>query len=83
KAIAAADFNQDGKVDVALADPINNHVVLYPGVGDGSFGTGAATDAGQQPIFLSVADFNADGFPDLIVVDKAGNSVAVLMNKAH
>ena len=83
KAIAAADLNQDGKVALASTDPANNPVVLYPGNGDGTFGTGAASDAGQQPVFLSTADFNSDGFPDLIAVDKAGNAVSILMNKAQ
>ena len=59
--IAAADFNGDGKIDVALADGINQDVTVLAGNGDGDFNplTSVAMPAGA--VSLTAADFNGDG----------------------
>lgn len=68
--LAAADFNRDGKPDLALATTIGTVEVVL-GNGDGTFqpattysatglGTGNLTDT------VSIADMNGDGFPDLV-----------------
>lgn len=62
--MVAADFNLDGKLDLAITTSGSSQVLL--GNGDGTF---------QNPIVLAVmfvdpiaaADFNLDGKPDLIV----------------
>ena len=67
-----ADFNKDGKVDIAVALPGTNQVAVYFGNGDGTFQAPiAATVAlpsgmtfANSPIVA--ADFNHDGHPDLV-----------------
>lgn len=66
--VATADFDGDGKPDLAIGDGHRNMLTIYKGGGDGTF-----TQVPGDPIFvenpftLAVADFNADGHPDLMV----------------
>jgi predicted dienelactone hydrolase len=72
---AVADFNGDGKLDLALPDYDSNNVNVLLGNGDGSFrGQVGYTVGGSYSWSVAVGDFNADGKPDLAVTS-AGLSV--------
>ena len=79
--IVAADFNQDGHLDLATAD--NNHLSLLLGDGTGQFPT-VQFIAGPTFVFnLKTADLNQDGYPDLATVggiSGSGDAVFVLLN---
>jgi len=81
-AAVVADFNKDGKLDVAaIEEPggANEFVSMALGNGDGSFQT--PTQFGlDTPSIGSVAegDFNGDGNPDLAVTTQSGK-VSVLL----
>jgi hypothetical protein len=76
--LVAADFNGDGKLDLALADG-GTHVVIFTGNGDGTFTQAASTAVGASTLSaLVVADFNGDGIPDLAVVSY-NNSAMILL----
>src|SRR5262249_10186378 len=64
-AVAVADFNGDGKLDLVTANFSDQTVSILPGTGTGSFG--AKTDFGTNgsPRSVAVADFNGDGRLDL------------------
>ncbi|HZW79628.1 MAG TPA: FG-GAP-like repeat-containing protein [Candidatus Deferrimicrobiaceae bacterium] len=70
-ALALADFNGDGKLDIASGSA--NTIML--GNGDGTFQTGITLGATGPDI--AVGDFNQDGKPDLAV-----GGVRVLLNIA-
>jgi hypothetical protein len=73
-AVATADFNGDGKLDLAVPNVSGTTVSILLGNGDGTFQTQAQYQAGYAPIAVGVADFNGDGKPDLAVVNNGNDS---------
>ena len=61
--MVAADFNGDGKVDLAGT---YGDVYVTLGQGNGVFGNAAAFQAGGQAYSLAAGDFNGDGKVDLV-----------------
>jgi hypothetical protein len=85
-AIAAADFNGDGNLDLVEACasdevPCNNLLLILSGNGDGTFRQSCMT---PLPFFgsqsMAVGDFNGDGQPDAAVINSGANGVNVLLN---
>jgi len=81
-AIATADFNGDGKLDLAVVNQ-NGTVSVLLGVGDGTFQTPVNYATGTGPVALVTGDFNGDGIPDLAVVNSAANTVSILINNGN
>jgi hypothetical protein len=82
-ALAAGDFNHDGKIDLAVTDAAANAVVILPGNGDGTFTLGATVPVGSSPLSIVAGDFNRDGKPDLAVANTLDNTVTVLLGDGH
>ena len=83
-ALAVSDFNDDGKLDLAVGNISSSNVSVLLGNGDGTFQ--AAINFGNQlhPQSVAVGDFNADGKPDLALADFTppgfSGTVSVLLN---
>lgn len=72
ESVALGDFNHDGKLDMAIAAPVNStQVYVFLGNGDGTFQPATNYSAGTGPTSLVAADFNKDGNLDLAVADYA------------
>jgi hypothetical protein len=83
-ALTAADFNGDGKADLAVVSFSNQSIYILQGNGDGTFQTGVRYVVGANPQSIVAGDFNGDGKTDLAVanssVSTTGNgSVSVLL----
>jgi len=76
--ITSADFNNDGILDIAVIDGVNQVAVLL-GNGDGTLGAGTDFAVGTLPSELLAADFNGDGNMDLAVVNNIDANVSVLL----
>ena len=74
-----ADFNGDGKADVAFASQPD--VTVFLGNGDGNFQPALTTTADIQGYVLALGDFNGDGIPDLATITDAPNGVNMLLGK--
>ncbi len=78
--IAVADFNKDGKLDLALTNNIGVTVDLYLGHGDGTFvyQSSFASLYGLQNI--STTDIDGDGNPDLFIGSTSGGTFSTDAN---
>jgi FG-GAP-like repeat len=76
---ALADFNGDGRLDVAVANESDNTVSVLLANPDGSYAAKVDYPVGNAPVQLVAADFNSDGKIDLAVVNSRDNTVSVLL----
>jgi phospholipase C len=69
--LATGDFNNDGKLDVAVANGNTHTIQILLGNGDGTFTTGASFSVGSSPASvptsIAVGEFTEDGKLDLVV----------------
>src|SRR5205814_854663 len=78
--VFVADFNRDGKLDLAVANNSGSNVSILLGNGNGGFGLATNFGAGSVPIFISAADFNNDGKLDLAVANSINSgTVSILL----
>jgi hypothetical protein len=77
--VAVADFNGDGKVDLAVANRMTSNISVLLGNGDGTFQTAVNTVASLSPVGLATGDVNGDGKADLVVCALAKNVVDVFL----
>ncbi|HKP93975.1 MAG TPA: VCBS repeat-containing protein, partial [Chthoniobacterales bacterium] len=77
---AVADFNKDGRVDVAVTSIVAHQFAILLGRGDGTF---EAPTYYQTPTDFSYsptpADFNGDGNPDLGICVQLSNMVSIYL----
>jgi hypothetical protein len=82
EACVVADFNLDGKLDVACAADLDDSYIFY-GKGDGTFPTSARihnTIQNQGGFSIAAGDFNNDKSPDLAIPIQDKGKVAILLN---
>lgn len=77
-AATVADFDGDGKPDLALASPGSVNVLV--GNGDGSFQPPVNFAAGGGALLMAAGDLNGDKAPDLVLTDSGANTATVLLN---
>lgn len=70
--LTTADFNRDGKPDVAVTSHDNSVVAVFLGDGHGNLGTPTIVQAGGYSVPIAAGDFNGDGNPDLAVGSDGG-----------
>ncbi len=75
--VMAADFNRDGKLDLAVVPTFGGSggLNIFLGNGDGTFRSGTYIALPGSQHFLTLADFNGDHLPDIAVSDGTGTQV--------
>jgi hypothetical protein len=81
--VAAADFNHDGIVDLAVPDSAGVSILI--GNGDGTFQppvTYPLQGKDQKGYAIAIADMNNDGIPDLVITSTSADfAVEILLGK--
>ena len=97
QAVALGDFNNDGKLDMAVVNSTDNTVSILLSNGDGTFNgpsgplpagppPGPPTPTykvGHNPQAIVVGDFDNDGNLDLAVANENDNSISILLGNGN
>ena len=93
--LALADFNRDGRLDIAVANETSGTITVLAGnatpstspLGDGTFAAGVVCNSGvgvptaRLPRSIVAEDFDRDGFIDLAVANFGTATIAILRNQ--
>lgn len=80
RAVAVADLNGDGRLDVAVANAGGGTVTVLFGDGSGRLLRPASFPAGKEPSDVDLADLDRDGDADLVVANHETSNITVFSN---
>jgi hypothetical protein len=79
-AVAVTDFNNDHRLDIAVANFDSHNIGIFLGIGNGTFKPQTTFSTGSsRPRWIAVGDFNNDGELDIAVVNYATNNIGVFL----
>src|SRR5262249_23512026 len=83
--VAAADFDGDGRLDIAVSNGHDNTISVLPNLSSSpglspSFGSQQTFATGDTPNYVATGDFHGHGKPDLVVANTNCTTVSVLLN---
>jgi hypothetical protein len=79
--IAVADFNKDGKLDLAVGSELSDSVSVALGNGAGAFQALTSYPVGDYVSSVAISDFNGDGNLDIAIGGYPSDTVGVLLGK--
>ncbi|CAF3564904.1 unnamed protein product, partial [Rotaria sp. Silwood1] len=80
-AVAVGDFNNDNRLDIAVANYGTSKVGVFLGNGDGTFTIQStySTGSSSRPYAVAIGDFNHDNQLDLATVNYGTNKVGIFL----
>ncbi len=84
--LTSADFDGDGKVDIAVVDTgaaivsVLRNTSTTGSINSGSFATAVTFVTGTTPVDIEAADIDGDGKIDIVLSNSNSNSMSVLRN---
>ena len=81
ESIVSGDLDEDGFIDLIVADYDSGMLSILLGNNDGTFDAGSDVVITESPSTTSVAlgDFNADGHLDVVATDTVNSTVAIFL----
>jgi hypothetical protein len=79
--VAVGDFNDDGRLDITVANSNIDLVGIFLGYGDGTFSNQITYHTGSrsEPTSIAVGDFNNDSRLDIVVANAGTNNIGVFL----
>ncbi|MCC7301507.1 MAG: T9SS type A sorting domain-containing protein [Bacteroidia bacterium] len=80
RALATADLNGDGNLDLVTANQNTNNLSVMYGSGSGTFQSSTNYSVGTSPFAIISADLEGDGDSDLVVTNEGSANISILLN---
>jgi hypothetical protein len=80
ESVCSADFDGDGKPDLAVANYYSNNVSILKSNGDGTFGVAVDYGVGSGARSICAADLDGDADNDLAVANAGSHDISILRN---
>jgi len=81
--VCAGDFNEDGIIDLAVANNSSDYLSVLIGNGDCTFKAALNYSTGDESESIITADFNGDGLSDLAVANYGSDDLSVLRSRGQ
>ncbi|NDC36676.1 MAG: hypothetical protein EBZ48_01340 [Proteobacteria bacterium] len=78
-AVALADLNGDGILELVTANSGDNTVSILLGNGDGTFRASSSVATGAGPLSVTLGDLNGDGVLDIVTANYSDSSISVML----
>jgi hypothetical protein len=80
--IVIGDWNNDDRLDIAVANRDTDNIGVFLGNGDGTFRGQRtySTGTNSHPISIAFGDFNKDSLLDIVVANSIANTVGVFLD---
>ncbi|CAF1561874.1 unnamed protein product [Rotaria magnacalcarata] len=79
RSVAIADFNNDSRMDVALANSGSHTIAIFLGDGNYSFSNLTTYSTGSTPMSIAVGDFNNDSRSDIVAANYDSQTVSIFL----
>ncbi len=77
--MCSADFTGDNLLDLAVVSGFIDTLSIWPGNGNGTFGSPLFTTVGNYPFGICAEDFNEDGDMDIAIAKNTGSQSILYM----
>ncbi|CAF3251064.1 unnamed protein product [Rotaria sp. Silwood2] len=83
--VAVGDFNNDGRLDIAYSDPLEDNIGVFLGYARGSLIATKAYQIGEssKPVSIAVGNFNKDTLLDVAIADQGTNELIILYGSGY
>ncbi|CAF4756532.1 unnamed protein product [Rotaria sp. Silwood1] len=82
--ITTGDFNNDGNLDIIVANDIGENVAILLGYGNGAFAQAINYPTGYySPLFISVGDFNNDNLLDFASANYDSHNLSIYLSNGN
>jgi hypothetical protein len=78
--LVPADFNRDGKIDIAVVNTFSSDLTIIYNEGNRKFSEPMNLPSGAGPMSLASSDLDGDGYLDVVTVTKGFPAVLVFIN---